>query len=310
MSNNPIIRTKFTADPAPVVFQDPRYNDRVFLYTSHDAPGADWFIMDNLLCYTSTDMVIWEDHGVVMNSQDFAWAKKNTLWASQVIDRNGKFYAYIPIEIEGKGPQIGVGISDSPYGPFVDAIGAPLITGNWDGDIDPTVFIDDDGQAYMYWGNPQLKYAKLKENMIELDGPVVHVPMTESSFGPRVGGPTEKWPTAYEEGPWLLKRPEFKERPYYLFYAGGALPEHLAYATAPTPTGPWKFGGTLMPAQEGMTFTVHPGVVEWQGKNYLFYHCGRLTDLGGYRDNGFTRSVSVEEFTYEPDGSIKEVPFR
>lgn len=307
---NPIIRTKFTADPAPVVFTDPRYSDMLFCYTSHDAPGSDWFTMDNLLCYSTTDMVNWTDHGVVMNSADFAWAKKNTFWASQVIDRNGKFYAYVPIEIDGKGPQIGIGISDSPYGPFKDAIGQPLIHGNWTGDIDPTVFIDDDGQAYMYWGNPQLKYVKLKENMIELDSEVVHVPMTVESFGERVGGPSEdgKYPTAYEEGPWLIKRnvPGL-ERPYYLFFAGGKLPEHIGYSTAPTAEGPWTYGGIIMPAQEGTAFTIHPGIVDYKGHSYFFYHCQRLTGLEGFT-GGFTRSVSVEEFSYEADGSVKEIP--
>jgi hypothetical protein len=89
---NPIVQTKFTADPAPVVFKDTRYSDRLFLYTTNDAPGADWFVMDNLLCFSTTDLVNWSDHGIVMNSADFAWAKKNTLWAPQIINRNAKEY--------------------------------------------------------------------------------------------------------------------------------------------------------------------------------------------------------------------------
>lgn len=304
----PIIHTKFTADPAPVVFMNTQYEDTLFLYTTSDAPGSDWFTMEHLLCYTTKDMVNWTDHGTVMSCPDFAWAKPATLWASQVIERNGKFYAYVPIGKGEIGPQIGVGIANSPFGPFVDAIGEPLIAGTWDGDIDPTVFIDDDGQAYMYWGNPQLKYVKLKENMIELDGPVVHVPMTEESFGKRVGGPSEdgKYPSAYEEGPWLYKR-EAAGNPYYLIYAGGKLPEHIGYSTAAKPEGPWEFGGMIMPAQEGTAFTIHPGIVDFKGRSYFFYHDQKLTALEGFT-GGFTRSVAAEEFTYGQDGSIPEIP--
>ena len=77
---------------------------------------------------------------------------------------------------------IGVAVADNPYGPFYDPIGAPLVQSSW-GDIDPTVFIDDDGQAYLYWGNPFCYYIKLNEDMISYSGEIVKVPMTEESFG-------------------------------------------------------------------------------------------------------------------------------
>jgi len=311
--NNPLVQTAFTADPAPVVFKDSRYSDRLFLYTTHDAPGASWFTMRHLMCYSTTDMVNWTDHGAVMSDVDFSWGKEATFWASQVIDRNGRFYAYVPIErgsgTGGAGPQIGVGVSDSPFGPFRDPLNRPLISGNWAGDIDPTVFIDDDGQAYLYWGNPNLKYARLNADMTSISGSVVNVPMTVASFGPRVGGAEDRYPTAYEEAPWLIKRnvPGL-QRPYYLFYAGGRLPEHIAYATASSPTGPWTFGAIIMPNQSGMAFTIHPGVVDYKGKTYLFYHDNRLRSLEGFT-GGFTRSVSAAELTYNPNGSIPQVSF-
>lgn len=143
--NLPIIQTKYTADPAPYV-----HNDTVYLYTTHDEDGAEGFLMKDWLLYTSTDMVNWQDRGAVASLKDFKWLKgENGAWAEQVIERNGKWYMYCPIHGHG----IGVLVADNPYGPFKDPIGKPLA---WEGDwfdIDPTVWIDDDNQAYMYWGN-------------------------------------------------------------------------------------------------------------------------------------------------------------
>ena len=123
---------------------------------------------------------LWTKHAVPLKAKDFSWAKGEA-WASQVIERDGKFYWYVTVEHETiPGKSIGVAVSDSPTGPFVDARGSALITNDmtadrsksyWD-DIDPTVSIDDDGQAYLYWGNSQCYFAKLKKNMVELDGSI------------------------------------------------------------------------------------------------------------------------------------------
>ena len=145
--NMPIIQTKYTADPAPYV-----HGDTVYLYTTHDEDYSEGFMMKDWLLYTSTDMVNWQDHGVVASLKDFPWYKgDNGAWAECVVERNGKWYMYCPIHGHG----IGVLVSDSPYGPFKDPLGHPLVwrQEHWY-DIDPSVYIDDDGQAYMYWGNP------------------------------------------------------------------------------------------------------------------------------------------------------------
>ena len=114
VAQNPIIQTKYTADPAPMV-----YNDTVFLYTTHDEDDAEGFKMLDWLLYTSTDMVNWTDHGAVASLKSFDWVKRdNGAWAEQVIERNGKFYMYCPIHGNG----IGVLVSDSPYGPFKDPL--------------------------------------------------------------------------------------------------------------------------------------------------------------------------------------------
>lgn len=284
--NMPIIQTKYTADPAPIV-----YNDTVYLFTSHDEDDGENFHMKDWLLYTSTDMVNWQDRGAVASLKDFKWYKGNNgAWAQQVVRRNGKWYMYCPIHGNG----IGVLVSDSPYGPFKDPINKPLVwqKEHWY-DIDPTVYIDDDGQAYMYWGNPNLYCVKLNEDMISYSGDIVRVPMTEEAFGKREGNVAER-PTLYEEGPWLYKRKDL----YYLLWAGGPISEHLGYSTSKSPTGPWKYGGVLMPT-EGRSFTNHPGMVDYKGNTYLFYHNGALPGGGG-----FTRSVCVEQAEFNKDGSI------
>ena len=288
-AQNPIIQTAYTADPAPMV-----YNDKVYLYTSHDEDNSTWFTMNDWKLYTTDDMVNWTDHGVVLKYTDFEWAKSDA-WAAQCIERNGKFYMYVPvISKENNKGAIGVAVADSPYGPFYDPLGKPLAqTG--EGDIDPTVFVDDDGHAYLYWGNPNCYYVKLNEDMISYEGGVVSVPMTEETFGKRDGDP--KRATLYEEAPWLYKRNNL----YYLFWAGGPIPEHLGYSTSTGPTGPWKYRGTLMPT-EGKSFTNHPGVIDFRGKTYLFYHDGALPGGGG-----FTRSVCVQEMNFNKDGTIPQM---
>lgn len=290
-AQNPIIQTIYTADPAPMV-----HNDTVYLYTSHDEDNSTWFTMNDWRCYSSTDMVNWTDRGSPLSLKDFSWAKKDA-WAGQCIARNGKFYFYVPIHHKTLGMSIGVAVSDSPTGPFTDPIGKPLVhSGN--GDIDPSVFIDTDGQAYLYWGNPYLKYVKLNEDMISYSGDVVNVPLNKEGFHVRYKD-TDKRPSAYEEGPWFYKRKDL----YYMIYAAGGVPEHLAYSTSSSPTGPWMYRDTIMPViSKGGAFTNHPGIIDYKGRSYLFYHTGALPGGGG-----FNRSVSVEEFEYNHDGTIPRI---
>jgi len=177
-ADNPIVQTNYTADPAPMVDKG-----TVYLYTTHDEDKTvrNFFTMNDWRCYSSTDMANWTDHGAILNFKDFSWARGDA-WAGQCVFRNGKYYFYVPINQKNGGNAIGVAVSDSPTGPFKDAIGKPLLTGY--GYIDPTVFIDADGQAYLYWGNPFLWYVKLNQDMISYDQKVgvVQIPMTEESF--------------------------------------------------------------------------------------------------------------------------------
>ena len=292
-AQNPIVQTWFTTDPAPL-----SYGDKVYVYVGHDEDKADFFWMYDWRIYSSSDMVNWTDHGTQLSLSSFSWANDRA-WAAQAIERNGKFYWYICANSRlAGGMAIGVAVSDSPTGPFHDAIGKPLFdNGSWD-NIDPTVFIDDDGQAWIYWGNPRVYYAKLNKDMISFDGEVKTLDMTEETFGGPVLSQREKgkqYKDSYVEGPWIMKR----EGLYYLLYAAGGVPEHISYSTAPSPDGPWTYRGPIMPLEDTRSFTNHCGIAEHKGHNYFFYHTGKLPSGGGYG-----RSVAIEEFLFNPDGSF------
>lgn len=282
--NNPIIKNKYTGDPAALV-----YKDKVYLYAGHDEAPNDFnfYKMSEWLVYSSSDMVHWQEHPVPLKVSDFTWAKSDA-WAAQVIERNGKFYWYVTVEhgtIPGK--SIGVAVSDSPTGSFKDALGKALITNDmttqtnisWD-DIDPTVMIDDDGQAYLFWGNTVCHYAKLKANMTELDGPIQTIPLPN-----------------YTEAPWIHKHNNW----YYLSYAY-QFPEKIAYAMSKSINGPWEYKGILNELA-GNSNTNHQAIIDFKGKSYFIYHNGSIQPHGG----SFRRSVCVDRLYYNKDGTMKRV---
>ena len=293
---NPIITDKFTADPAPMV-----HDGTLYLYVGHDeyyegqdsASGGKEFNITEWLCYSTTDMKTWTDHGSVLKPTDFKWAVGEA-WASQVVEKNGKFYYYTTVQAGEPfvGKAVGVAVSDSPTGPFVDAIGAPLVhdkmTDNgargWWNDIDPTVLIDGD-DAWLCWGNGTCFLAKLKPNMVELDGEIKVLDLPK-----------------YVEGPWLHKHNDI----YYLTYAGmGAGRENIAYATATSMEGPWTYQGELTGMAEN-SFTIHPGIAEYNGQWYLFYHNAVLT-IDGIKGAIGRRSVCVDKLFYHEDGTMQYV---
>ncbi len=304
-AQNPFVQTWFTSDPAPMV-----HNGTMYVYTGHDEDGADFFWMQEWRVYSSQDMVNWQDHGSPLALESFSWADDRA-WASQTIERNGKFYWYICAHSRlSRGMAIGVAVSDSPTGPFRDAIGKPLFeNGSWD-HIDPTVMIDDDGQAWLMWGNPRIYYLKLNKDMVSYSGELGMIDMTEEGFGAPSMDKREKdkkYKDNYTEGPWLRKvdASKYKVDPakaYQLLYAAGGVPEHISYSTAPSPLGPWTYAGPIMPLCDTKSFTNHCGVADYKGHSYFFYHTGKLPNGGG-----FGRSVAVEEFKYNADGSFPTI---
>lgn len=290
---NPLFTDCFTADPACLVD-----GDRIYAYVGEDkaSPGG-WFSMPHWLCYSSTDMVNWESHGVVLKAGSFPNANPGGAWAGQVVKKGDKYYYYVTLDNKSNGAHmIDVAVSDSPYGPFHPARkdGTPLITDDMtpdshrpNADIDPTVFIDDDGIPWMAWGNGDCYMVRLKQNMIELDGEVRKVPMRN-----------------FSEGPWLFKRNGL----YYNVYAAdapGVQPEQIAYSTARNIEGPWTYRGLLTgPAKYG--FTIHPSVNEFHGEWYFFYHDGSYS-LYGEPGGDCRRRVCVEHLYFNPDGTIQPI---
>ena len=282
-AENPVIQTNFTADPAPLV-----YNGTVYLYTSHDEDDADGFKMLDWKLYTSTDMVNWTDHGTIASLQTFPWAvQSNDAWAPQVVERSGKFYLYVPISAHGEPKNvIAVAVADSPYGPFKDALGHPLIDKAM-GYIDPTVFVDD-GQAYLYWGNPNLWYVKLNNDMISYSGEIVKV---------------DSKPANYQEGPWFYKR----QGKYYMAYASHCCPEGIGYAMSNSPIGPWEYKGLIMNPNQASSGN-HPGIIDYKGNSYVFGFNYKLNFAltSKHRER---RSVCVAKLDYNSDGTIVNAPW-
>ena len=327
--NNPIIKTDskdptspngpliYTADPAALV-----HDGTLFLYTTHDEQslqGKDYRMYDYRL-WSSRDLQTWQNHGAVLRYSDFAWArgdaKTGNAYAHHVIKRkdesgNSKFYFYAAVEGGQTGAvfgfSIGVAVGDSPVGPFTDPRGMPLIlledtakdkSHSWR-NIDPAVFVDDDGRAYLYWGNQQLWWAELEADLVHLKGEKYSLNakgrMQNRDISAVQIHKVDSLPN-FEEGPHLSKHNGI----YYLMYAAG-FPESLAYATSTAASGPWQYRGIIMDPLPGTT-TIHPALFDFNGQTYLAYHNADLPGGGNYR-----RSVALDQVFFNPDGSIRPI---
>ena len=171
---NPIIRNQFSADPTARVF-----NGKVYLFPSHDIPTPpekpgrkDWFCMADYHVFSSENLSDWTDHGIIISQNKTSWVDSTSysMWAPDCIDRNGKYYFFFPANRKvadsngRKGFGIGVAIADKPEGPYIP-LPDPIKGVNG---IDPNLFIDKDGQNYLYWAMGNIFVAKLKDNMTEL----------------------------------------------------------------------------------------------------------------------------------------------
>lgn len=287
-AQNPIITTQFTADPTARVF-----GDRVYLYPSHDIlakPGkgrVGWFCMEDYHVFSSANLTDWTDHGVIVTQNKVPWVQPDSysMWAPDCVLRNGKYYFYFPSTPRdttgGRGFRIGVAVADKPTGPFVPQA-APIagVRG-----IDPNVFIDHDGQAYLYWSQGNIYGAKLKENMLELAAE----PKTLGEL------PTQ----GLKEGPYLFERKGI----YYLTYPHVAnKTERLEYATSTSPLGPFTVKGVIMDESPTGCWTNHHSLVQVKNQWYLFYH---HNDLSPKFDK--SRSVRIDSLSFAADGSINKV---
>ena len=280
-NGNPVVTHKFTADPSALVV-----GDTLWVFTGEDAaPNQKGYRMKNWCVFATTDLKNWTEYPTPLHSADFAWDKVGNAYAGHVIERNGKYYWFISTNRYG----IGVAVSDYPQGPYTDVLGKPLLTRDdcsasshfW-ACIDPAVFIDDDGQAWLFWGNGQCYYVKLKENMIETEGEIQQVQFEGFDF---------------TEAPWIHRY----KNTYYLTYATG-FPEKIAYATAKNIAGPYSYGG-LLNEVAGNSNTNHQSIVEFKGKWYFVYHNGALQNGG----TGYSRSVCIDQLNYKRNGALKRI---
>lgn len=288
-AQNPLIRTMYSADPSARVF-----NNKVYVYPSHDIlaqPGKGregWFCMEDYHVYSSTNLTDWTDHGMIIHQNTTPWVRPNSysMWAPDCIERNGKYYFYFPSSpndttINGRGFTIGVAVADKPEGPFVpQALPIKGVKG-----IDPNVFIDDNGQAYLYWSQGNIYGAKLKENMLELDGDVVTMQ----------GLPTDK---GLKEGPYLFKR----AGKYYMTYPHVAnKTERLEYAVGTSPLGPFEYAGVIMDETPNC-WTNHHSIINYKNQWYLFYHAN---DYSPAFDKA--RSIRADSLHFAANGMIEKV---
>ena len=287
-AQNPIISDQFTADPTARVF-----GDKVYLFPSHDilaSPGKGregWFVMEDYHVFSSDDLTKWKDHGVIVTQNKVPWVKPNSysMWAPDAIERNGKYYFYFPSTpkdtTQGRGFNIGVAVADKPEGPYIPQEKAIKgVRG-----IDPNVFIDKDGQAYLYWSSGNIFAAKLKENMLELDSePVI----------------LQNLPTkGLKEGPYLFERKGI----YYLTYPHVENKiERLEYAIGDNPLGPFKFTGVIMDESPTGCWTNHHSFLEFKNQWYLFYH---HNDYSPSFDK--LRSARIDSLFFNDDGTIQKV---
>ncbi|MFI2433311.1 family 43 glycosylhydrolase [Streptomyces sp. NPDC018693] len=268
-----------TADPNIA-----RFGDTFYIYPTTD--GFPGWSGTQFKAYSSKDLVHWEDHGVILDlGPDVSWADSRA-WAPAIEAKNGKYYFYYSADTN-----IGVAVSDSPTGPFRDPLGKPLIArGAYTGQmIDPAVFTDDDGQSYLYWGNGRAYVVPLNDDMVSFDASKV----------------TDITPSGYNEGTFVIKR---KGTYYFMWSENDTRDENyrVAYATGPSPTGPWTKRGVILEKDlslgikgPGHHSVVHvPNTDDW----YIAYH--RFAIPGG---DGTHRETTVDKLEFDADGLIRKV---
>lgn len=288
-AQNPIIRDQYSADPTARVF-----GNKIYLFPSHDIIAMEgkgrvgWFCMEDYHVFSSSDFTEWTDHGVIVQQNNVPWVRPNSysMWAPDCIERNGKYYFYFPTApadtiTYGRGFTVGVAIADKPEGPYVpQATPIKGVRG-----IDPNVFIDKDGQAYLYWSAGNIYAAKLKENMTELASDVVILKDLPSK--------------GLKEGPYLFERNGI----YYLTFPHVENKiERLEYSISNNPLGPFKMTGVIMDESPTGCWTNHHSIIQFKNQWYLFYHD---RDYSPRFDKA--RSVRADSLFFNDDGTIKQV---
>src|SRR5690606_3064761 len=288
-AQNPLVMDQFTADPSARVF-----NGRVYVYPSHDIPCTEgkgrpgWFCMEDYHVFSSDNLIDWTDHGIIVTQNDIPWARPNNyaMWAPDCIEKDGKYFFYfptVPKDTTGgiRGFTIGAAVADKPEGPYtIQEKPIANVRG-----IDPNVFIDKDGQAYLYWSQGHIYGARLKDNMLELASePQILAELPSKGL---------------KEGPYMIERNGI----YYLTYPHVENnTERLEYAIGDNPLGPFKVPGVIMDEWPSGCWTNHHSFIEFKNQWYLFYH---HNDLSPSFDKN--RSMRADSLSFNADGTIRKV---
>lgn len=274
------------------------YNDEYWVFPTSSYAYEQQTYMD---AFSSPDLVNWTKHPNILTIDNFPWANK-AMWAPAPVSRNGKYYLYFGANdiqedeaANGVVGGIGVGIADAPEGPYVDAIGAPLIGDYFNGaqPIDQDVFIDDDGQAYIYYGgHSHANVAKLNEDMISIgtfdDGTVYR----------------EITPENYVEGPQMIKR----NGVYYLMWSEGGWtgPDYaVSYAMSDNPLGPFERVAKILQQDSAVAKgSGHNAVINIPGTDiwYIVYHRRPLSESDGNH-----RVTCYDRMYFNEDGTIQNI---
>ncbi len=293
---NPIVTHKYSADPNAFVWKD-----RLYVMCSHDVDGQKGFDMKDYVLLSTDDLVNWTDHGdVFTGGKDVAWCQN--LYAPGVALRNGKVYLYFP----NAGGPIGVAVADRPEGPYTDPLGRHLIGWEMPGCdsawvFDPAAFVDDDGQAYLYFGgngDVMARAVRLNDDMTSAQFPAVT--LKASKDGKEATGMPSFFEASYMH----------KHNGKYYFSYSANFPDRGAsidYAIGDSPLGPFEWKGAMLPNFNDNSWNNnHQSIVVFRGRDYILYHSRLLTNRQGH-NNCFERSVCIDELKYNDDGTIVPV---
>lgn len=303
---NPIL-PGFHADPE-ILYSNK--TGKYYIYSTTDGkPGWGGY---NYYVYSSADLKEWKNEGVALDakSDQISWANGN-LWAPAAIEvkqKNGsyKYYLYFSANPNDNGrKQMGVAVSDSPTGPFVD-LGQPLLAKNHPGCngqlIDVDVFMDPvSKKPYLYWGNGFMAGAELEPNMTKIKDETVTV-MTPK------GGSLRDY--AYREAPYVF----YRNGLYYFMWSvddTGAANYHVAYGTSKSPLGPIEVAKDpivlIQDPQHEIYGTAHNSVIQKPGTDewYIVYH--RINKDYIHFQPGVHREVCIDKLEFNADGTIKRV---
>ncbi len=293
----PVASHRYLADPSVWVT-----NDRVYVYCSNDdenptgeGGGKGAYAIPNVICISSSDMKNWTDHGSVFRAEESTtWAKKT--WAPAVAERGGKYFLYFG----NGGTNIGVVVSGSPIGPFTDSLGTYLIDNKTPGVMpaermwlfDPAVFIDDDDQAYIYFGgngDNNVRVAKLNRDMISLDGEVMKMSVPN-----------------FFEAAWMFKR----NGVYYFGYSTTPkMGMRIDYTMSGKPTSDFVYTGVIAKQPPiNSNNNNHAAEFQFKGQWYHIYH-NRIVAKEAGIPAGFRRNIAIESLSFNADGTIRLVEY-